>query len=269
MSNIEKLMEIGLTHYEAKAYNMLIGAEKSTAAEIATHSKIPRSKIYEVLDGLVKKGFCLEISEPVKKFKATNPKYALKHFKAELNKKKETLEHTEKYLVEVFNSLQNTQTPLNFIEVVFNKNSLIEKVDQFISKTQDTIYSFCKPPYMIGEHDSDWQEQQKRSHKNKLTNKTVYQIEYERLDDFLRMIKISQEDGEQIRLVDELPMKFFIFDDNYVIFLMTNEQVNQPKLGFLAIQNNSLAKTLIKVFELYWEQGLTIEDFEIKHTLKK
>ncbi|MCK9330953.1 MAG: hypothetical protein M0Q94_13850, partial [Candidatus Cloacimonetes bacterium] len=77
------------------------------------------------------------------------------------------------------------------------------------------------------------------------------------------------EDGEQIRLVDELPMKFFIFDDNYVIFLMTNEQVNQPKLGFLAIQNNSLAKTLIKVFELYWEQGLTIEDFEIKHTLKK
>jgi hypothetical protein len=162
----------------------------------------------------------------------------------------------------MFESSQRDKSTLNFIEVIFNKSGLIEKVEQLIPLTKNQILSFSKPPYMISEQDQDWQIQQEKSHKGLLVNKTVYEIEYDRLDDFLRMAKQTESEGEKVRLVDELPMKFFVFDDNYVIFLMTNEQENQPKLGFLAIKNKELATTLTKVFDYYWEIGISIEELE-------
>lgn len=55
--NINMLKGIGLTMYEAEAYVTLTSLISSTATEIAKKSGIPRSKIYDVLKGLVKKNF--------------------------------------------------------------------------------------------------------------------------------------------------------------------------------------------------------------------
>jgi len=48
----ERLMEIGFTEYEARAYVALIQANPATAYEVARVSGVPSSKIYEVLSRL-------------------------------------------------------------------------------------------------------------------------------------------------------------------------------------------------------------------------
>ena len=53
--NISVLKGIGLTMYEAKAYLTLTSLISSTASEVAEKSGVPRSKIYDVLKGLIKK----------------------------------------------------------------------------------------------------------------------------------------------------------------------------------------------------------------------
>lgn len=55
--NIQVLKGIGLTMYEAQAYVTLTSLISSTASEISEKSGIPRSKIYDVLKGLVNKDF--------------------------------------------------------------------------------------------------------------------------------------------------------------------------------------------------------------------
>ena len=55
--NITTLKGLGLTMYEAQAYVTLTSLISSNATEIAEKSEIPRSKIYDVLKGLVKKNF--------------------------------------------------------------------------------------------------------------------------------------------------------------------------------------------------------------------
>ena len=55
--NIEVLKGIGLTMYEAEAYVTLTSLISSNATEISEKSGIPRSKIYDVLKGLVKKNY--------------------------------------------------------------------------------------------------------------------------------------------------------------------------------------------------------------------
>ena len=56
-SIIESLEKFGLTRYEAKAYIGMTNLISGKAEEIARASEIPRSKIYNTLKQLDKKGF--------------------------------------------------------------------------------------------------------------------------------------------------------------------------------------------------------------------
>ena len=55
--NITILKGLGLTMYEAQAYVTLTSSISSTASEVSEKSGIPRSKIYDVLKGLIKKNY--------------------------------------------------------------------------------------------------------------------------------------------------------------------------------------------------------------------
>lgn len=59
----ERLMELGFTEYEARAYIALLEANPVTAYEAAKNAGIPTSKIYEVLDRLETKGIVQAFEE--------------------------------------------------------------------------------------------------------------------------------------------------------------------------------------------------------------
>jgi sugar-specific transcriptional regulator TrmB len=67
-SEIEKLQEYDLTEYEAKAYLALVELEEATAREVADVSRVPRTKIYGVIDDLHEKSLVEVIPERPKRF---------------------------------------------------------------------------------------------------------------------------------------------------------------------------------------------------------
>ena len=56
---INSLKDVGLSRYEAKAYIGIIKLISGTADEIAEKSDLPRSRVYDILNGLEKKGICI------------------------------------------------------------------------------------------------------------------------------------------------------------------------------------------------------------------
>jgi HTH-type transcriptional regulator, sugar sensing transcriptional regulator len=56
IETIAKMMRIGFSEYEAKAYLSLLARHPATAYEIAKASGVPTSKVYEVLGKLIDKG---------------------------------------------------------------------------------------------------------------------------------------------------------------------------------------------------------------------
>ncbi|GBD99952.1 sugar-specific transcriptional regulator TrmB [bacterium BMS3Abin07] len=60
---IDKLMDIGLSEYEARAYAALLGKSPATAYGLARASGIPTSKIYEILSRLSEKGIAFPVDE--------------------------------------------------------------------------------------------------------------------------------------------------------------------------------------------------------------
>ena len=72
-NTIIALKSLGLSDYEIKAYIANISIISGTAAEISLSSNVPRSKVYEVLKNLAKKGFIeIQRGKPLK-FNAIHP----------------------------------------------------------------------------------------------------------------------------------------------------------------------------------------------------
>lgn len=64
---LEKLKRFGLNSYQAKLWTALLSRGIATAGELSDISNVPRSRAYDVLESLEKKGFIImKIGKPIK-----------------------------------------------------------------------------------------------------------------------------------------------------------------------------------------------------------
>ncbi len=95
-SVVEKLQQIGLTEYEAKAYLALLNMHLSTATQVSEKSGVPRTKIYSVLEALKNKGWVRVYSGVPLLFKAVAPLAVFEKVKGDLEKFLESVQATLK-----------------------------------------------------------------------------------------------------------------------------------------------------------------------------
>ncbi|MBI2665693.1 TrmB family transcriptional regulator [Candidatus Woesearchaeota archaeon] len=70
---LNKLKDFGLNSYESKLWVALLSRGVSTAGELSDISNVPRSRAYDVLESLEKKGFIVvKVGKPIK-YLAVNP----------------------------------------------------------------------------------------------------------------------------------------------------------------------------------------------------
>ena len=64
---LNKLRDFGLNSYESKLWVALLSRGSSTAGELSDISNVPRSRSYDVLESLQKKGFItVKQEKPIK-----------------------------------------------------------------------------------------------------------------------------------------------------------------------------------------------------------
>ena len=102
----KKTKLFGLNTYEARIWTALLSRGVSTAGELSDIANVPRSRSYDVLESLEKKGFVvMKPGKPIK-YIAIPPKDVLENIKKRIEKTK------EKHLLEIksnsFSNLINT-----------------------------------------------------------------------------------------------------------------------------------------------------------------
>ena len=87
---IEKLKIFGLNSYEAKIWVALLSRGVSSAGELSDISNVPRSRSYDVLESLEKKGFIImKIGKPIK-YIAVPPNEVLERVKGKIQEDAES-----------------------------------------------------------------------------------------------------------------------------------------------------------------------------------
>ena len=94
-----------LNEYEVKIWTALLSRGVSAAGELSEISNVPRSRSYDVLESLEKKGFIImKLGKPIK-YMAVKPEEILRRVKSQLSRKAE--EHV-KMLDEIKLELANS-----------------------------------------------------------------------------------------------------------------------------------------------------------------
>lgn len=105
---LEKMMEYGLTEYEARTYLALLHLGVASARDVANLSRVPRTKIYSVLDDLHAKQLAEIIPERPKKYGVVPFDVYLRQFEREYKAKLAKIEDDKKFLMAAFTTREGS-----------------------------------------------------------------------------------------------------------------------------------------------------------------
>lgn len=129
---LETLKNLHFTEYEAKAYLTLLEDSPLTGYAVAKNSGVPRSKIYEVLDSLTKRGDILVSPGNTPQYTPVPAKELIKNRRM---KAEENFELAEKSLAEFVSSANDRENIWN----ITGRNEILDKVKACISSAEKRI----------------------------------------------------------------------------------------------------------------------------------
>lgn len=233
---LDDLADLGLNGYEAAAYMALLGRSGLTPSELAVRAKVPRQRIYDVLDSLAAKGLCAFRDTSPKTCFATDPSLGLEslaHQRAEaLERERERTALKARSLIDsllpIFQAGRGQNDPLSYIDVLTDTNRIAAQSLEQARLAQTRVNACIKRP-MILTAEQNW-----RFLREPLSRGVQYRALYEKAaleDDELRDWMASfREWGQEIRLVESLPVKMHAFDDNAALLSMQDPVGGPPEL---------------------------------------
>jgi HTH-type transcriptional regulator, sugar sensing transcriptional regulator len=256
---VDRMVRLGLTTYEARAYVSLVRRDSFTAAQVARQSGLPRQRIYDVLGSLVEKGLASTRPGRVVKYAAIAPELAIERLVAGRRTEMAALELDASEIVSrlgpEFTAGQVHSDPLEYIEVLRDRGAINERFAELQSGVKDEILVFTKPPYATPPQENIEGIEVTRSH----VARSVY--EFSIFDDRATTEGVRQfiDAGEEARFVETVPLKLVIIDEAIVMFGMQDPVAGPSELTIMVVEHPALATTLKISFQAVWDRGLTFE----------
>jgi sugar-specific transcriptional regulator TrmB len=262
-SLITKIKQMGFSEYETKCYLALFERDSLTASEVASLAGIPRPNAYESLEKLLAKGMCLSIPGKVRKFTVADPEYLREKQLDALHQMtigiKDNIESVTSELQPLFIKCRSNGSPLDYIEILKDPHQVRRRVIQLCTNTQKEMLVFTKPPYSFGsmKQRQEQKDPQIDALKRGVKFKTIYELPTDE-DEKIAFLKAAQElieQGEEARIIDELPIKLAIFDEKTVLFALVDPVVGKPSVTSLVAEHPALARSFMVLFYSFWDKA--------------
>ncbi|MCD6565795.1 MAG: hypothetical protein J7K53_07605, partial [Bacteroidales bacterium] len=250
-------------------YFMLLKMGGLNATDISKLSKVPRTKIYSVLENLEKKGFCIRIPGNFKKYKALSPKVAFSNFVYEIEEKRNNITHLVGSLETFYETEKRGMDSLdNYIEILTNNNQIHERYVSLVRNTKHEFIGFAKPPYA---HERNKQKLNTQENvefeilRKGVIEKVLYECPPEKDMEFtINHIEKCVKAGEKARMIEKIPVKMYISDARYVLMALDNPEISTSPFTMILIEHPDLALANKILFEHLWEKAMPFEEFKIK-----
>lgn len=255
-ATVDRLVRLGLTTYEARAYVTLVRRDSFTAAQIARTAGLPRQRIYDVLASLVEKGLASARPGTVVKYAALAPELAVERLVASRRTEMAALERDAGDIIgrlgPEFQAGRAHSDPLEYIEVLRDRGAINERFAELQAAVKEEILVFTKPPYATPPQENVEGIEVARTH----VARSIY--EHTVLDDPAMAAGIRRfiDAGEEARFVDHVPLKLVIIDEAIVMFGMQDPVAGTQDLTIMVVEHPALAHTLKLAFNRVWERGL-------------
>jgi sugar-specific transcriptional regulator TrmB len=258
------LQQLGLNAYEARSYFVLLGHSCFKALELAPRSRVPRQKIYEVLDSLVEKGFARVVQDRTKLFSAVEPNLAIPAY---LARKRQLLEYdladqarSASNLMEDLNGLYSEgkggRGTLDFLRIISEPAQTAVEYRRMLAEVRNEYLEFSRPPYAVDPLDERLVKQARVngvSCRLLIESGTLDESQRQRLSDYAAA-------GVEIRQAPSLPLKLALFDCRGGLIALLDPVISQPAWTSLVFDHSGLGEAMKHLFEDRWQRATEFGD---------
>ncbi|WP_250304497.1 TrmB family transcriptional regulator [Streptomyces sp. A 4/2] len=259
--SVSELVELGLSRYEARVYLALVRRDSYTAAQVARAADVPRQRIYDVLDGLVRAQLAVAHRGKVATFGAVAPELALARL---MNRRRESLEQMERIsagltatLLPLWSDGRVHTDPLDYIEVLRDPRQIADRFADIQEQATSELLTFCMPPFVAPAANTTGIKATRRLRRANGTVHAVYTHDALADAEVLENVERFSEAGEEARFTETLPLKLVIADASLVLCDMPDPVAGTGETTALFIEHPALAACLRLAFQTVWHQATT------------
>ena len=257
---IKRIKDFGLNSYEAKIWTALLSRGISSAGELSEISNVPRSRTYDVLESLEKKGFIMmKLGKPIK-YMAIPPADVVEILKKRVRedsvaqeKQMDDLKKSDvlQELTLLHTKGIDTVEPTDFVGLVKNRESLYDYADSILKTAEKTVVIMTSEDGLIRKHEY-LKKTLKKLSDNNIKIKIITPILSKKSDSVVKELKGVAE----IKQVKEVSARFIIVDNNKAIFMMNDDAEVHPSYDSgIWVNTQFFANNLKEMFEMLWKNN--------------
>ncbi len=251
-----------LNIYEVKIWASLLGRGVATAGELADISNVPRSRSYDVLEGLEKKGFVImKLGKPIK-YIAVNPDEIMKRLAEQIQEKAENK-------ISFLNDIKSDEI---FSELDLLYKQGIKKIEPYslagAFKGRDNIYGHLKSmleragkSVTIVSTTQGLQRKLKRYKNllNELSQKGVkVRVAGPINGQFIKELN-NVKNFAQVKNLDSINARFVIIDDKEILFMISDDKdVHESYDTAVWVDTPFFTKAFVNMFNNTWQDLETV-----------
>lgn len=252
MTIIDDLKEIGLSGYEAKAYRALIEAGEQTGRQVAELSKVPPTRVFDILQKLQEKGLVQLVQQKPMVWMAIKPDVGLETFVERRANAYATL--GKKLVSEVRRIRQEPEKKIfEHVTVQSGFNEVISTVSSQIKKSVKEVCNLSVGPPISTEAEIITVRAIRRGVKVRL-------IVSKLTDDNLSVLEKWAKEGWSIRY---LPVSqeyaLFVFDGKACSVVAKIPKTSDERV-IVTFENEGLAGAMREYFNSLWERAKPLSD---------
>jgi sugar-specific transcriptional regulator TrmB len=253
---INKLKHFGLNSYESKIWTALLSRGVSTAGELSDIANVPRSRSYDVLESLEKKGFIvMKLGKPIK-YIAVDPTEVVERVKrriAEDSKQRENdLEKIkESPLLQELNTLHkqgiDLVEPTDLTGSFKSRENINDQIEMMLNNAQSSIVIMTTEQGLIRKAKL-LKKAMKRLKDKKLNIKIVAPLTIKSKE-----IVAELKDFADVRHSDKIKARFVAVDNKELMFMLLDDEKVHPNYDTgVWISSQFFTGSFINLFNASW-----------------
>ena len=255
---LNKLKDFGLNSYEAKLWTALLSRGVATAGELSDIANVPRSRSYDVLESLERKGFVImKLGKPIK-YIVVPPSEVIERVKKnisdEATKQVEVLENLKK--TEILKELNDLHTqgvelvePADLTGCIKGRANLYSHIQNSIKTAKKSVSIVTTEAGFLRKQEALYSAISKAKDRGV----SVKIIAPTKQADKLKSVA-------QVRSTSESFARFCLVDNTAVTVMAMDDKNVHPNSDFgIWINTPFFAQTFNRIFEMLWEDGKQVK----------
>lgn len=255
LSRLRKIFDLNL--YEVKVWTALLSRGTSTAGELSSISDVPRSRTYDILESLEKKGFIvMKLGKPIK-FVALKPEEVIERVKKNLvveardkSKRLEELKGDDVLgeLSGLFKEGIKYVEPADLSGALKGRQNIYNHLDMMIREAESTV-TLVTTEDGLNRKMEILMPSLEKAKKRGISVRIAAPITAANLKVAKELAKVAE-----VRNVEKLKARFCIVDSEEIMFMLLNDDKVHPNYDVgVWINTEFFAQALEQLFEIAWK----------------